>query len=59
MSRIALVTGGVSGIGAATSTLLQKSGFTVAANYFGNDEEAKAFSKETGIPVYSLSLIHI
>ncbi|HAF43290.1 MAG TPA: beta-ketoacyl-ACP reductase [Sphingobium sp.] len=53
MSRIALVTGGVSGIGAATSTLLQKSGFTVAANYFGNDEEAKAFSKETGIPVYS------
>ncbi|MDE0947842.1 MAG: acetoacetyl-CoA reductase [Sphingobium sp.] len=53
MSRIALITGGVSGIGAATATLLQKSGFTVAANYFGNDDEAKAFSKEAGIPVYS------
>ena len=29
--------GGVSGIGAATAELLKSSGYTVIANYFGND----------------------
>lgn len=51
MSRVALITGGVSGIGAATARLLQKSGYTVIANYFGNDSEAAAFHRETAIPL--------
>jgi acetoacetyl-CoA reductase len=53
MSRIALITGGVSGIGAATAELLKTSGYTVIANYFGNDAEAEAFHAETSIPISS------
>ncbi|MDD2860100.1 MAG: acetoacetyl-CoA reductase [Acidiphilium sp.] len=53
MARIALVSGGVSGIGAATTKLLKASGYTVVANYFGNDAEAQAFHQETGIPIHS------
>ncbi|WOF45012.1 acetoacetyl-CoA reductase [Sphingopyxis indica] len=53
MARIALITGGVTGIGAATAKLLRKSGYTVVANYFGNDDKAQSFAQETGIPVYS------
>lgn len=52
MSRVALVTGGSRGIGAAISVALKNAGYTVAANYAGNDEAAAAFSKETGIPTY-------
>ncbi|MCF1435935.1 MULTISPECIES: beta-ketoacyl-ACP reductase [Rhizobium/Agrobacterium group] len=52
MSRVALVTGGTRGIGAAISTALKAAGYTVAANYAGNDEAAKAFEAETGIPVF-------
>ncbi|SIR40373.1 3-oxoacyl-[acyl-carrier-protein] reductase /acetoacetyl-CoA reductase [Rhizobium sp. RU20A] len=52
MSRVALVTGGSRGIGAAISIALKNAGYMVAANYAGNDEAANAFSAETGIPVY-------
>ena len=52
MSRVALVTGGSRGIGAAISAALKNAGYKVAANYAGNDEAASAFSKETGIPTY-------
>jgi acetoacetyl-CoA reductase len=52
MSRVALVTGGSRGIGAAISTALKNAGYKVAANYAGNDEAASAFTKETGIPTY-------
>ncbi|MGB0695797.1 MAG: acetoacetyl-CoA reductase [Rhodospirillaceae bacterium] len=48
--RLALVTGGSRGIGAAISTELKKAGYRVVANYAGNDEAAAAFTKETGIP---------
>lgn len=41
MTRVALITGGVSGIGAATARLLKSSGYTVVANYFGNDGDAQ------------------
>ncbi|MCA0400668.1 MAG: acetoacetyl-CoA reductase [Proteobacteria bacterium] len=52
MGRVALVTGGSRGIGAAISKALKEAGYKVAANYAGNDEAAAAFSKETGIPTY-------
>ena len=52
MSRIALVTGGSRGIGAAISTALQAEGYTVAATYAGNDEKAAALTAETGIKTY-------
>lgn len=52
MSRVALVTGGTRGIGAAISVALKNAGYKVAANYAGNDEAAAAFTKQTGIPTY-------
>jgi acetoacetyl-CoA reductase len=56
MTRIALVTGGTRGIGAAISRALKAAGYTVVANYAGNDEAAAAFKAETGIPVYKWSV---
>jgi acetoacetyl-CoA reductase len=52
MGRVALVTGGTRGIGAAISIALKNAGYNVAANYAGNDEAAQKFKSETGIPVY-------
>jgi len=52
MGRIAVVSGGSRGIGAAISKALKAAGYDVAATYAGNDEAANAFKKETGIPVY-------
>ena len=56
MAKVALVTGGSRGIGAAISVALKKAGYTVAANYAGNDEAAEKFKAETGIPVYRWSV---
>jgi acetoacetyl-CoA reductase len=52
MARVAIVTGGSRGIGAAISQALQKEGCKVAATYAGNDEAANKFKSDTGIPVY-------
>lgn len=52
MSRVALVTGGTRGIGAAIAVALKSAGYKVAANYAGNDEKAESFENETGIPVF-------
>ena len=52
MARVALVTGGTRGIGAAISKALKGAGYTVAACYAGNDAVAEKFKSETGIPVY-------
>jgi acetoacetyl-CoA reductase len=52
MPRVAIVTGGTRGIGEAICKLLQEDGFTVVANYAGNEEKAKAFTEKTGIPAY-------
>jgi len=52
MGRVAVVTGGSRGIGAAISKALKAAGYKVAATYAGNDEAANAFKTETGIPVY-------
>ena len=56
MSKVALVTGGSRGIGAAISIALKEAGYSVAANYAGNDEAAQKFKAETGIPVYRWSV---
>jgi acetoacetyl-CoA reductase len=52
MARVAVVTGGTRGIGAAISKALKAAGYKVAANYGGNDQAAQKFKAETGIPVY-------
>jgi len=52
MGRVALVTGGSRGIGAAISQALKAVGHTVAATYAGNDEAAAKFTAETGIKTY-------
>ena len=52
MERVALVTGGSRGIGAAISIALKSEGYKVAATYAGNDEAASKFSSETGINTY-------
>jgi acetoacetyl-CoA reductase len=54
--RVALVTGGTRGIGAAISRMLKLRGYQVAANYAGNDVAASAFKEETGIPVYKFDV---
>jgi len=56
MSRVVLVTGGTRGIGEAISISLRDSGYTVAANYAGNDEAAKKFADNTGITVYKFDV---
>ena len=56
MTRVALVTGGTRGIGAAISIALKDAGCKVAATYAGNDDAAAAFSKETGITAYKWSV---
>jgi len=52
MSKVAIVTGGTRGIGQAISVELKNRGYNVAANYGGNDEAARKFHTETGIPVF-------
>ena len=52
MARVALVTGGSRGIGAAISQALMDAGYTVAATYAGNDEAAAKFTEETGIKTF-------
>ena len=52
MARVAVVTGGTRGIGAAISRALKGAGYAVAATYHGNDEAANRFKAETGIAVY-------
>ncbi|MES9972490.1 MAG: acetoacetyl-CoA reductase [Candidatus Thiodiazotropha sp.] len=56
MGRVALVTGGTRGIGEAICIALKDAGYTVAANYAGNDESAQAFTQRTGIPAYKFDV---
>jgi len=56
MAKIAIVTGGTRGIGAAISMALKAKGYKVAANYAGNDERAREFSESSGIPVYKFDV---
>eukprot|EP01036_Dinobryon_divergens_P015136 gene15136-20475_t len=54
--RVAVVTGGTRGIGAAISRMLKDKGYKVAATYAGNDEAANKFKAETGIDVYKFDV---
>jgi acetoacetyl-CoA reductase len=56
MSRVALVTGGTRGIGEDISIKLNDAGYTVAANYAGNDAAAAEFSERTGIKTYKFDV---
>ena len=56
MARVALVTGGTRGIGHAISVALKDAGYTVGANYGGNDEAAKKFEQETGIKTFKFDV---
>lgn len=56
MGRVALVTGGSRGIGAAIAKALQAAGCTVAANYAGNEAAAAKFTEETGIKTWKWSV---
>ena len=56
MSRVALVTGGTRGIGEAISVALKDAGYTVAANYAGNDKAAQEFTERSGIKAYKFDV---
>ncbi|MFC0199797.1 acetoacetyl-CoA reductase [Paracoccus rhizosphaerae] len=56
MAKVALVTGGSRGIGAAISQALKAAGYQVAATYAGNDDAARSFTDETGIKTYKWSV---
>ncbi len=52
MNRVAIVTGGIRGIGEAISIALHDAGVKVAASYAGDDAKAQSFTEKTGIPAY-------
>jgi acetoacetyl-CoA reductase len=57
MARVAIVTGGTRGIGAAISEALNKAGYKVAATYHGNDEAADEFTGRTGIDHFKFDVV--
>ena len=54
--RVALITGGTRGIGAAISIKLKETGYKVAAIYAGNDEAATKFSMDNKIDIFKWSI---
>jgi acetoacetyl-CoA reductase len=54
--RVALVTGGTTGIGAATCRALKAEGIAVAATYPAGDTRGAGFAAETGIPIFEWSV---
>ncbi|HEY7765362.1 MAG TPA: beta-ketoacyl-ACP reductase [Aestuariivirgaceae bacterium] len=52
MARVAVVTGGTRGIGAAISRALKEAGYKVAANYAGNEEAAQKFRQDAQMAAY-------
>lgn len=56
MSKVALVTGGTRGIGKAIAVELKEAGYVAVANYAKNDDSAREFSEQTGIPTYKFDV---
>ena len=56
MPRVVVVTGGTRGIGGMVSEQLAEKGYTVVAVYGGNDEAARKFNADTGIPVFKFDV---
>ena len=56
MARVAVVTGGTRGIGRAIAVALKGAGYGVAANYGSDDENARQFAADSGIPVYKFNV---
>ena len=56
--KLALVTGGTRGIGAAIAAKLQKDGHEVISTYIGHPEAAEKYSKETGIKTYKFDVAY-
>jgi acetoacetyl-CoA reductase len=52
MTRLAIVTGGIRGLGAAISRSLLASGYRVAATFGRNQETADQFHRDTGISTF-------
>jgi acetoacetyl-CoA reductase len=52
MGRVAVVTGGTRGIGAAAAASLKAAGYAVAAGYRADEAAADRFMQATGIPVF-------
>ena len=53
MPGVALINGGLRGIGAAISISLKDARYDVAASYAGNDDAAAEFSAQTAIKTYN------
>lgn len=56
MKKLALVTGGIKGIGKATALRLKGSGYSVVVSYRGDDDCARMFAEETNIPCYQFDV---
>ncbi|MBU6234540.1 MAG: acetoacetyl-CoA reductase [Alphaproteobacteria bacterium] len=54
--KVAVVTGGTRGIGAAISKALLAEGYAVAASYHGNIDAANAFREQTGAGVFKFDV---
>jgi len=52
-SGVALITGGVQGLGAATAKALRNEGYSVAVTNRTESEKTAAFTRETGFPHYA------
>lgn len=52
MTRVVLITGGTTGIGAVTARMFKERGYQVACNYVGSKDQADQFTADTSIPAY-------
>jgi acetoacetyl-CoA reductase len=59
MAKLALITGGIRGIGAATAITLKQKGYDVVSNYLSDHLQAEKFSKEHGIKTLAWDVANI